>query len=120
MRQCRVCGEHKPESKQYFCEARCRTGKVYLSRRCRSCDAAATRRHWRESPGAKERDKASRDRRREQIREYDRMRAKRDREKKRVIIARWIANNPERHRAMRRAIAARYRIRLKARLLGEA
>ena len=75
---------------------------------------SAVRERWRCDPQAKAKDKLSRDARREEIRAYDRMRAKRDREKKTVIIARWIENNPERHKQLRIASSARRRARVRA------
>ncbi len=75
---------------------------------------AAVRERWQTSPQAKALDKASRDARRQSIRAYDRMRAKRDRDKKRVIIDRWIENNPERYRQLNIAKSHRRRARIAA------
>lgn len=66
---------------------------------------------WREDPDAKLKDKNSRDKRRDKIRAYDRMRAERDREKNKLILQRWIENNPDRYRAIARASAHRRRTR---------
>lgn len=68
---------------------------------------------WRTSPDAKLQDKACRDKKRDKIRAYDRMRAKRDRAKKKIIIARWIESNRERHRLLRVATSQRRRARMK-------
>lgn len=74
---------------------------------------ARVRARWRDSDEAKELDKACRDRKREKIRAYDRMRARRDRAKKKIIIERWIAKNPERHKLLNVVKAQRRRARIK-------
>jgi len=74
---------------------------------------AAVRARWK-LPNAKQKDKVARDKRRDKIRAYDRMRAKRDREKKKTIIDRWIRNNPERHRLLNVAKAQRRRAKLRS------
>lgn len=73
---------------------------------------ARVRERWRTDPEAKAKDKASRDRRRDKIRAYDRMRAKRDRVKKKIILDRWIKNNPDRYKELARARAHRRRARV--------
>jgi 5-methylcytosine-specific restriction endonuclease McrA len=77
---------------------------------------AAVRRRWRDDPDARIKDKACRDKRREQIRAYDRMRAKRDREKKKPILERWHRNNPERSKEL--SIAKSHRRRARERVAG--
>lgn len=84
---------------------------AYYQNNCEAKKVAA-RKRWHSSPEAREKDKASRDARREEIRAYDRMRAKRDREKKRIVIERWIVNNPVRHKELAVARAHRRRARI--------
>lgn len=72
---------------------------------------ARVSKRWAENPEAKKQDKACRDKKRDKIRAYDRMRAKRDREKKKIILARWATNNPERVLELARIKQSRRRSR---------
>lgn len=74
---------------------------------------AQARERWKADPNARAKDKIARNKRREAIRVYDRMRSKRDKAKKTIVLKRWLAENPERAKALAvaRSSARRARIR---------
>jgi hypothetical protein len=109
-RSCRVCGEAKPLDVAHFVPC---ANPAYFARRCRVCDAAATREYWRTNLGIKARDRARRQVNREAIRAYDRMRSRRDYKKRKIKVDRWLKENPERARQIAVARAARRRARIK-------
>lgn len=110
---CRVCGDRKPLTTEFWSGRDRQDGTRLLHRRCRTCDAAASRARWAVDPEARVKDKASRNARRDEIRAYDRMRGKRDRPKRKAKFDAWAAKNPERNREIGRAASARRRARAK-------
>lgn len=111
-RECRVCGQRKPLTAEFWSGRTHADGSRLLHRRCRACDAAASRARWAADPEAQAKDRARRAKNREKIRAYDRMRAKRDLAKKRPQVRAWLAANRERVRPLQRAASSRRRAKV--------